>query len=224
MKRYIIIVAGGAGLRMGTSIPKQFLPLLGRPVLMHTIERFYQFDNTIEIIVVLPQNQIDYWEKLCSTHNFSITHRIAIGGETRYASVCNGFALIEGNAIVGIHDGVRPLVSTDTLKRCYSEAEQYGSAIPVTSAIESVRIVDADYNHAIDRSVVRLVQTPQVFSSDILRKAYALPYQPTFTDDASVVESAKYPIHLTNGNRENIKLTTPIDMELAEIILKKVIF
>jgi len=222
MKRYAIIVAGGSGKRMGTKTPKQFLLLAEKPVLMHTIEAFYNFDKEIEIIVVLPQNQINTWKGICLQYLFDIEHKIAIGGATRFESVKNGLALITEEGIVGVHDGVRPLVQKATLNRCYIEAGAYGTAVPVSDSKESVRIIDENgQSHAIDRATVRMVQTPQVFKTKILKEAYQQPFQPSFTDDASVVEAAGYTIHLSNGNRENIKITTPDDMLYAEALIKQ---
>ncbi len=220
MKKYAIIVAGGSGKRMGTTMPKQFLLLAGKPVLMHTIEAFYNFDSEMTIIVVLPQNQVDTWKNLCWQYAFEIEHSIAIGGATRFESVKNGLALVDGDGIVGVHDGVRPLVQNATLNRCYIEAGAYGSAVPVSDSKESVRILDENgQSRAIDRTTVRMVQTPQVFRVKILKESYAQQFKPSFTDDASVVEAAGYPIHLSNGNKENIKLTTPDDMIYAEALL-----
>ena len=221
MKKSVIIVAGGSGLRMGSTTPKQFLPLSGKPVLMRTIERFAEAGMET-IVVVLPESQTDYWEKLCEKYKFNIAHTVAYGGETRFHSVRNGLNAIAGedDGIVGIHDGVRPLVSTDTIRRCYAEAEKYGSAIPVAVATESVRIVESNgTSWAIDRSTVRLVQTPQVFRSETIRRAYGQEFSPIFTDDASVAEANGNKMHLTQGNKENVKLTTPDDMLYAEAIL-----
>lgn len=221
MKKYAIIVAGGSGTRMGGSVPKQFQILHKLPILMHTIEKFYKYDDTISIILVLPQSQVGYWHSLCDEYKFIIPHEIAIGGATRFQSVSNGLKHIKNDGIVAVHDGVRPLVSLETLNRCFEEALKFGTAIPVISPSESVRIVDGNKSHAIDRSTVRLVQTPQVFQTDILLRSYNTGYCDKFTDDASVVENAGFKIHTTEGNRENIKLTTPDDMIFAEAILSK---
>ncbi len=220
MYRYAIIVAGGNGKRMGSEIPKQFLEIDGLPVLMHTLRAFYDFDNDINIILVLPKSQIDYWNHLCEQHNFSIKHHITTGGDTRFNSVKNGLAHAHTPSLIGIHDGVRPFVSPDTLRRCYHHAEVLGNAIPVLDAFESVRMVTEDRSQALDRSTIKLVQTPQVFQSEILFNAYKQEYNPLFTDDASVVEANKTTIHLVAGNRENIKITTPSDMVLGEAFIK----
>lgn len=222
MKRYAIIVAGGSGKRMGSIIPKQFLLLAGKPVLMHTIEVFHRFDVNINIIVVLPESQVETWKSLCEEHQFTVEHRIAIGGATRFDSVKSGLALVDEEGVVGVHDGVRPLVQSQTLMRCYIEASAYGSAVPVSDSKESVRIMDEKgCSHAIDRSTVRMVQTPQVFRTKLLKEAYKQEFKSSFTDDASVVEASGHIIHLSSGNKENIKITTPDDMIYAEALLAR---
>lgn len=207
---------------MASAVPKQFLPLGGRPILMRTIERFAAFDPAMDIIVVLPQSQTDYWQRLCHEHRFGIGHRTTAGGATRYESVRNGLALVDGEGLVGIHDGVRPLVSQPTLERCYAMAATHGNAIPACDSVDSVRMLKPDgSNTAADRTCVKLVQTPQVFDVKLIKQAYQLGYRPTFTDDASVAEAAGIGINLTEGNRENIKITTPVDLLLAEAILNE---
>lgn len=207
---------------MASAVPKQFLPLGGRPILMRTIERFAAFDPAMDIIVVLPQSQTDYWQRLCHEHRFGIGHRTTAGGATRYESVSNGLALVDGEGLVGIHDGVRPLVSLPTLERCYAMAATHGNAIPACDSVDSVRMLKPDgSNTAADRTCVKLVQTPQVFDVKLIKQAYQLGYRPTFTDDASVAEAAGIGINLTEGNRENIKITTPVDLLLAEAILNE---
>ena len=219
---HVIIVAGGSGQRMASAVPKQFLPLGGRPILMRTIERFAAFDPAMDIIVVLPQSQTDYWQRLCHEHRFGIGHRTTAGGATRYESVRNGLALVDGEGLVGIHDGVRPLVSQPTLELCYAMAATHGNAIPACDSVDSVRMLKPDgSNTAADRTCVKLVQTPQVFDVKLIKQAYQLGYRPTFTDDASVAEAAGIGINLTEGNRENIKITTPVDLLLAEAILNE---
>ncbi|MBS2096967.1 2-C-methyl-D-erythritol 4-phosphate cytidylyltransferase [Carboxylicivirga linearis] len=220
MLRYAIIVAGGSGTRMGSEIPKQFLKINGLPVLMHTINTFFDFDNQIKIVLVLPTNQVDYWRELCSTYKFQIKHHITTGGNTRFESVKNGLQIVDTPSLIAIHDGVRPFVSPDTLKRCYHHAEVLGNAIPVLDAFESVRQVDEEKSRALDRSTIKLVQTPQVFKSELLINAYSQDFSPLFTDDASVVETYGETIHLVAGNRENIKITTPSDMVLGEAFIK----
>jgi 2-C-methyl-D-erythritol 4-phosphate cytidylyltransferase len=218
MQRTIIIVAGGAGSRMGTKIPKQFLELKGRPVLMHTLEKFFSFDDTIEIILVLPLEQVTQWDKLCIHHSFNIKHQVAFGGETRYHSVRNGMALAIPGSVVGIHDGVRPLVSIATIRRCFETAEMEGNAVPAIGSTESVRYTKNGQNHFVTRQDIKLIQTPQVFQWNQVQNAYDQAFKDKFTDDASVVESMGFPITLVAGNPENIKITTPLDMRLAEAI------
>jgi len=220
MNRYVVIVAGGSGTRMGADIPKQFLEIGKKPVLIHTLEVFHRFDKNIKIILVLPKSQIDYWKDLYVRSGADIPHKLTTGGETRFHSVKNGLSMIEGEGIIGIHDGVRPFVSLTTLKNTYETAEEKGNAIPVTDAFESVREITKDGNTALDRTKIKLVQTPQVFHSGQLFNAYNLPFSNKFTDDASVIEAAGYNINLVEGNRENIKITTPFDLMLAEILVR----
>ncbi len=223
MKKAVVIVAGGSGTRMGSEIPKQFLLLKGKPILVHTIERFYSYCNDIQIVVVLPTGQIERWRQLCNEYNFTISHTITQGGDTRYQSVKNGLALVADDTIVGIHDGVRPLVSTAVIQRCYAEAERGKAVIPAIAAIDSLRMVTANGSMAIDRSAIRLVQTPQVFLKSMIADAYNQPYSPLFTDDASVVEACGQPITLVDGNVENIKITNPIDLTIADRVFDSVI-
>ena len=224
MERFAILVAGGQGLRMGGDVPKQFLPLDGRPVLMHTIDRFREVFPDMHIIVVLPQGQHDYWHDLCRRHHLEGGFLTAPGGDTRFHSVLNGLNAIPADVsegLVGVHDGVRPFVSRDTLRRCYEEAARSGTAVPVTPVVETLRHVSPDgESMTVPRSDYRLVQTPQVFSLALLRQAYRQPYAPQFTDDASVVEALGERITLVEGNRENIKLTTPADLLLAKGIME----
>ena len=224
MERFAILVAGGQGLRMGGDVPKQFLPLGGRPVLMHTIDRFREVFPDMHIIIVLPQGQHDYWHDLCRRHHLEGGFLTAPGGDTRFHSVLNGLNAIPADVsegLVGVHDGVRPFVSRDTLRRCYEEAARSGTAVPVTPVVETLRHVSPDgESMTVPRSDYRLVQTPQVFSLALLRQAYRQPYAPQFTDDASVVEALGERITLVEGNRENIKLTTPADLLLAKGIME----
>jgi len=218
MKRYVVIVAGGSGSRMKSDVPKQFIEIGGKPVLMHTIDTFKRFDSAIQIIVVLPSAQIEYWNSLCEKFRFDTHHEVVNGGDTRFHSVSNGLALINEPGIVGVHDGVRPFVSQETLSNSYSTAEKSGNAVPVIDAFESVRQTDDKGNRAIDRTTIKLVQTPQVFRSEQLLKAYQTEFKTSFTDDASVAEAAGYSINLVEGNRENIKITTPFDLKIAEAL------
>ena len=221
MTKYVVIVAGGKGMRMGSELPKQFLPIgSGKPVLMHTIEAFYAYDPQLKIILVLPREQQTYWMELCSKHNFAIAHVIAEGGETRFHSVRNGLSFIDDNpGVVGVHDGVRPFVSQDVITRCYEKAGSCKAVIPVIGVTETLRRIDGeDKSSTVDRNEYRLVQTPQVFSVEVLKKAYEQPYKEGFTDDASVVEAMRVPVHLIEGNRENIKITTPFDLKIAGVL------
>lgn len=221
MKKYAVIVAGGKGLRMGGEIPKQFLAIKGKPVLMHTMEVFHACDPAIHLIVILPPDQQAYWKQLCQTYRFTLPHRIADGGETRFHSVKNGLELIaEPNALVAVHDGVRPCVAQGVIAECYRAAAEKGAAIPVVDVVETVRRVEKDGTSVtVSRDSYKLVQTPQVFLSSLLKQAYTQPYVPRFTDDASVVESWGHRVALVEGNRENIKLTTPFDLKIAEVLL-----
>lgn len=219
-KKHVIIVAGGKGLRMGGEIPKQFLPIGGKPVLMRTIEAFYTYDASIHVILVLPVSQQSYWKELCSSYEFDLPHDIANGGETRFHSVKNGLAFVEGEGTVGVHDGVRPFVTQEVIARCYSEAEAQKAVIPVIGVVETVRRLDGEDSMTVPRDQYKLVQTPQVFDIALLQKAYNQEFTDMFTDDASVVEALGERVHLVEGNRENIKLTTPFDLKLAEMLIE----
>jgi len=220
MKKFVIIVAGGSGNRMGSEIPKQLLELCGKPILMHTIQVFHDFDPESRIILVLPEDQQQFWKELCMKHSFSIFHRVISGGKTRFHSVKNGLSQIDGEGIVFIHDGVRPLVSQETIEKCNQMAQKNGNAIPVLSVNESLRKQEGDQNISVDRSQYFSVQTPQTFQSDQILKAYEQDFDPAYTDDASVAEKAGFPIFMVEGNRENIKITTPIDLVIAGALLK----
>ena len=220
---YVIIVAGGKGLRMGGDIPKQFLPIGGRPVLMRTIERFREYSASLQIILVLPEAQQAYWQELCKEYDFKVDYLLANGGQTRFHSVQNGLALIPDDAegVVGVHDGVRPFVNTNVIRLCYDTARATGAAVPVTTVVETLRLVENAHgsSHTVPRSEYRLVQTPQTFDIQLLKAANRQPYSDMFTDDTSVVESYGHDITLVDGNRENIKLTTPYDLRIAEALI-----
>ena len=215
---WAIIVAGGAGSRMQSDVPKQFLELCGKPLLIHSIKAFADACKDIQIIVVLPPLQIAYWKELCKRHSFTLPHLIAEGGTTRFHSVKNGLPLLPDEGLVAIHDGVRPLVSRQTITSCFREAERYGCAVPTAPVNDSVREVSENTNRTLNRSTLRLIQTPQVFDIALLKKAYEQEYTPAFTDDASVFEKAGYTIRLTEGNVENIKITTTNDLAIAETL------
>lgn len=220
MKHTALIVAGGKGLRMGSELPKQFLPIGGKPVLMHTLEAFHRFDSAIDLILVLPEEQQGYWKQLCEKHRFTIRHLIANGGETRFHSVRNGLALVSGGGLVGVHDGVRPFVSQEVIRRCYDRAATEKAVIPVVDVVDTVRQVTESGSRTVNRDDYKLVQTPQVFDADLLRRAYAQDFKPFFTDDASVVEAMGVPVGLVEGNRENIKITTPFDLKIATALVE----
>lgn len=230
-----LVVAGGKGERMKTDIPKQFMEIKGKPVLMHSLEAFLRYDVSVQLIVVLPVVQIESWIILCKKHAFDVPHQIVGGGQTRFQSVKNGLDAIQISSLIAVHDGVRPLVSVETIARCFDTAEKFGIAIPVVDLVDSIRQITTDGSLSVDRSAYKLVQTPQVFDSTILKKAYEQEFSPLFTDDASVVEAmvpqlhkagiadaslSNIKIHLVEGNRENIKITTDFDLKMAEILIK----
>ena len=229
---YVIIVAGGKGLRMGSDIPKQFLPISGKPVLMRTLERFRQYSPTLQIILVLPKAQQDYWQELCKEYDFKVEYLLADGGETRFHSVQHGLALIPDDAegVVGVHDGVRPFPSIEVIRNCYETARTAKAVIPVIPVVETVRhlertensqfsILNSQFSKTVPRNEYRLVQTPQAFDIQLLKAANRQPYNEGFTDDASVVEAFGFDITLVEGNRENIKITTPFDLKIAEVLI-----
>ncbi|ARS37192.1 2-C-methyl-D-erythritol 4-phosphate cytidylyltransferase [Pontibacter actiniarum] len=216
LPQYAIIVAGGSGSRMQRDTPKQFLEVAGKPVLMHTIERFYKYNPAIRLIVVLPQEQLNTWRELCRKHTFKLFHMTVPGGATRFGSVKNGLDAVMGEGLVAVHDGVRPFVETETIKAAFEAAEQQGSAVVAVSPKDSIRELTESGSRAVPRAKYKLVQTPQCFRASILRKAYEQPEQEHFTDDASVVESTGEKITLVEGSYRNIKITTPEDLILAE--------
>lgn len=220
MQLYALIVAGGAGRRLGSTIPKQFLELAGKPVLMHTIERFAGYDSAIGIIVVLPAGYIAHWSELCSQHLFEVPHKVVPGGSLRFFSVLNGLELIPDEGLVAIHDGVRPLVSSETIRRCFEEAGIRGNAIPAISPADSLRMLTDDSSQPVGRTLIRLIQTPQVFRAGLIKKAYLQGYHADFTDDATVLERSGEKIHIVDGNRENFKITNPEDLAIAESLLR----
>ena len=203
---------------MKSAVPKQFLLLGGKPVLMHTVERFHSFDGSMEIIIVLPAEHHALWKRLCADHSFSVSHRVVAGGEERFHSVKAGLECVSEDSLVAIHDGVRPLVSHDTIWRCFADAEEFGNAVPFIEPADSVRVLAGDDSRPVARTEVRLIQTPQVFRGSVIMKAYGREYDPAFTDDATVAEASGVKIHLTHGNRENIKITTPEDLAVAETL------
>ena len=207
MKKYVIIVAGGKGLRMGSDLPKQFLPVGGKPVLMHTLEVFRKYDAAIQLILVLPREQQNFWKQLCREHDFDVEHRVVDGGETRFHSVKNGLALVQAPGLV------------EVIRRCYDLAEQHKAVIPVVDVVETLRHLTEVGSETVSRNDYKLVQTPQVFDVELLKQAYEQEFTPFFTDDASIVEAMGVPVHLAAGNRENIKITTPFDLKVGSALL-----
>lgn len=222
MEKVIIVVAGGKGLRMGGALPKQFMPVAGQPVLMRTLLRCHEAVPDARLILALPKDHQEYWKGLCAEYDFRLTHRIADGGETRFHSVRNALdAVCEAEGVVAVHDGVRPFVSAEVVRRVMQTAWERGSAVPVVPVVETLRrLHDSGGSHTVDRDAYRLVQTPQAFRIDVLKVAYSQAYQAAFTDDASVVEALGNEITLVEGNRENIKLTTPEDLKYAAFLCR----
>lgn len=218
-RRTVIILAGGTGKRMGSKIPKQFLLLKNKPILFYCIETFYSFDKNIDIILVLDESKWENWNSLCKEHNFQIKHVLAKGGNTRFDSVKNGIQNIKYDGFVAVHDGVRPLIDYKMIATLFKDAEKYGNAVPFIPVFESFRILQGKENKTIDRSKLCLIQTPQIFKSDDLKKAYLQNKQDHFTDDASVVEDLGIKIHLSYGSSNNIKITIPLDLKIAEALL-----
>ena len=219
MRTIAIIVAGGSGTRFGAELPKQFLNLKGQPILMRTIQ---VFGNGFDVIVTLPEGQIGLWQELCRQHKFDVPHRVVPGGETRWHSVKNALDSIgdvDSVDVIAVHDGVRPMVTAEIISRTLEAARRDGAAIPVVALNDSVRQVDGDNSHALDRSSLRAVQTPQAFDARLLVDAYQQPYEPTFTDDASVVEKFGRHVTLVEGDPMNLKITRPMDLALAEYLL-----
>jgi len=221
VKKYVIIVAGGSGQRMLSDIPKQFLNLAGKPVLLYSLEAFAKAIPDITIILVLPEEHINTWQKIIQDKKISIQHIIVAGGETRSQSVKNGLKLISEPGMVAIHDGVRPLITSSLIQKLFEETEKVGSAIPVIPVTDTVRKIDKNKSILLDRNNLRLVQTPQVFKSDLIQNVYKNISSGSYTDDAAVIESSGFGVHLCDGDPENIKLTKPMDMVFAEAILKQ---
>lgn len=220
MNRYTIIVAGGSGSRFGATIPKQFVALAGKPLLMHTIKAFHNYDNAMKIIVALPAEHMSLWQDLCLQHSFEIKHLAIEGGSNRFESVRNALESIkDSKGLVAIHDGARPLVTKELIQKGFETAEMCGTAIPAVPVTDSIRQLDRQGSHTVNRESFVAVQTPQIFNLEILQKAYTADYSPTFTDDASVVEFNGQSVTLYDGSSENIKITRPIDLKIAETIL-----
>jgi len=220
-KYYAIIVAGGSGSRMQTTEAKQFLLLDGLPILMHTMKAFDDCILKPQILLVLNIHQHQHWEELCTKYNFSVPHEVVKGGQERFHSVKNALKLIKGQSIVAVHDAVRPLVSTSLIENSFLVAEEKGNAVTAVHPTDSIRITEHTRNRALNRDMVHLIQTPQTFQSIQLKKAYLQPFRNDFTDDASVVEHAGYEINIIEGERENLKITYPVDLTLASLIRQK---
>lgn len=223
--KYAIIVAGGSGSRMKSDIPKQFIEVRGIPILLHTLKRFKEADASIELVLVLPETQFEYWQLLLNKHEAlakEVPHTLVKGGNSRFQSGKNGLAAIGNDGLVAIHDGVRPFVSTTIILESFEVAQQKGTAVVSVPSKDSVRLIDETSNTAVDRSTVRLIQTPQTFLVSVIKKAFETEELSTFTDDASVAEAAGFTIHLIEGSYENIKITTPEDLLWAEILASKI--
>ncbi len=220
-KYYAIIVAGGSGARMQSAVPKQFLLLNGKPVMMHTISAFYQSVNRPSIIVVLHADYHHYWTELCKEHDFRIPHYLVNGGETRFHSVLNGLALVDDDAIIAVQDAVRPLITVDIIDQSYKYAMEHGNAIVAVKSRDSIRQIQNQKSYALVRDEIYLVQTPQTFQSSLLKKAYQQAFNTNFTDDASVVEQMGVNINIIPGSYTNLKITFPEDIAIAEMLLKQ---
>lgn len=221
MEKVAVIVAGGNGSRMNTALPKQFLLIKGKPILYYTINTFLQAYNDLAIILVLPEEYISAGQEIIDAFFDYSRIKITAGGATRFHSVQNGLKLITEESIIFVHDGVRCLLSTDLIERCYEAAMEFGSAIPVITSKDSVRIVTTEGNEPLDRNYIKLVQTPQTFHSKILLPAFTIDYKDKFTDEATVVEAFGLKVYLVEGEEDNIKITRPSDLALAESIQNK---
>ena len=221
MDKYAVIVAGGKGLRMGNAVPKQFLPLAGKPILYYTIKAFADAYEDMKIVLVLPQDQLSYAQMVLQAFPDRIDLEIVTGGETRFHSVQNGLKAVSKDAVVFVHDGVRPMVSPELVRACYEQAVEKGSAIPAVAVSDSMRMVDGETSRAVNREQMRSIQTPQTFRADILLPAFEQEYNDGFTDEATVVEAFGKPVYLITGEKSNIKLTTPEDMMVAEAMLSE---
>lgn len=221
MQKYVVIVAGGSGTRMKREIPKQFIPVAGKPILMHTLAAFYKVSEQIQIILVLPESQVLGWKSLCAQYHFDLPHITTIGGETRFHSVKNGLSEIKGDGLVAIHDGVRPMVSEQIILTSFAMAEQKGNAITAVPLKDSIRWSKGTENKVMNRNDYQLIQTPQTFQVKLIKEAFNTEHDPSFTDDATVLEATGTKINLIEGDYSNIKITTPEDLVLAESLLKR---
>ncbi len=222
MNNYVIITAGGTGSRMKSDVPKQFLLLKGKPILMHSIERFFNYSNDLNIVISLPEEFISYWKNLCDKHKFAIEHTVVKGGTTRFNSIKNALQEVKGAGLVAVHDGVRPLVSGKTIESTYKTARLKGNAVASRNIYFSLRKTEGLKNFAINRNNYKEIQTPQTFKSELLKEAYSLKYEESFTDDAAVVERLGVTINLIEGNPENIKITAKNDLIIAEALINSI--
>ena len=216
----MIVVAGGSGSRMGADLPKQFIELEGKPILMHTLDALHEIDPEMQLILVLPASQMDFWEELCGKHNWTVPHQLANGGATRFLSVKSGLEQATGE-LVGVHDGVRPFVSKEMVDRCFAEAQKNKAAVPVVPIVQSLRKINQEKNTAVNRNDFCAVQTPQCFQTQVLKDAFAKADRADYSDDATVVEAFGVPISLVEGDQQNIKVTTPFDLQLARLIIAR---
>jgi 2-C-methyl-D-erythritol 4-phosphate cytidylyltransferase len=221
MKKTAIIVAGGTGQRMGTALPKQFLAIEGKSILLHTVDQFVSAFSDINFVIVLPADYIHEGQNLIAASGLSQSFLFVAGGDTRFQSVKNGLAQADPASIVFVHDAVRCLLTPDLIQRCYQQAVEKGSAIPAVSSTDTVRIIEGTKHHVVDRANVMMIQTPQTFNAAILKKAFEQAYQPSFTDEANVLEASGKEVYLIEGEHENIKITRPLDLAIAEYILAK---
>ena len=221
MKKTAIIVAGGTGQRMGTTLPKQFLTIEGKTILLHTIGQFVATFSDIHFVIVLPATYIQDGESLIAASGYSQQFQFVAGGDTRFQSVKNGLTQVDPDAIVFVHDAVRCLLTPDLIQRCYEQALEKGSAIPAVASTDTIRITEGTKHHVVDRANVMMIQTPQTFKAANLQKAFEQAYQPTFTDEANVLEASGTEVYLIDGEYENIKITRPLDLAIAEYILAK---
>lgn len=219
MLKYVLLTAGGFGTRMKSGLPKQFIEIAGKPLLLHTFEAFIRCSPDFMFVLVLPESHVEVWKQICQKHKFGHPHQIAYSGPARFHSVKSGLKLVPNDSLVAIHDAVRPLVSANTIEQVFYYAEKFGNAIPVVPTTESLRITDYAFSQPLAREKVRIVQTPQCFRANLIKKAYNRNYQEEFTDDASLLQADGHRIYLTEGNPENIKITTPTDLKIAAALL-----
>ncbi len=220
MQKFVLIAAGGTGKRTGSPLPKQFWPVMGKPILIYVFESFLKYSRDIHFVLALPEKHHDTWEKLCIEHGVALKHKVVAGGPTRFHSVKNGLKSIPGGALVAIHDGVRPVVSLGLISSVFNYAQKFGNAIPVIPVNESVRQIEHGLSQSLPRDQIRLVQTPQCFRTEIIKPAYNINYRDSFTDDATVLEHGGGRLFLVDGDPNNIKVTTTTDLVLAETLLK----